>query len=251
MAAGPVIFSPALPSELLAYIIQHQTHPTTLIICYSRAEFLAHLISDVQNTTRRILYPETDPSDPSRPTDSRPNVNALLASPLYQVAIARHIRMVFVPTVSHLRAYLSVFTNDDSKVPPPPASTSARTKRQPLLLVYGFLNLHRDTSEWSAQGISSTAASHVDAATRAGFRAVIVDYPRRPSRQSDGNGDEAEDDDGGEVSEAEDSLLSAEVTVLSASARRAGVDLDDAAWTGRKVTVGRVLGRWFRYARLG
>ncbi|KUI68697.1 hypothetical protein VM1G_03820 [Cytospora mali] len=251
MAAGPVILSPALPSELLAYIIQHQTYPTTLIICSSRAEFLAHLISDVQDTTRRILHPGTDLNDPSRATDSRPNANALLASPLYQVAIARHIRMVFVPTVSHLRAYLSAFTNDDSKVPPPPASTSARTKRQSLLLVYGFLNLHCDTSEWSAQGISSTAASLVEAATRAGFRAVIVDHPRRPPRQNDGDGDEAEDGDGDKVTEAEDSLLSAEVTVLSSSARRAGADLDDAAWTGRKVTVGRVLGRWFRYGERG
>lgn len=229
MASSPVILSPALPSELLTYIIQQETHPTTLIICSTRADFLNHLLSDVQDTTRRPLQPGTDKPD------------ALLASPLYQVAIARHIRMAFVPTVSHLRAYLSVFSSKDSRIPPPPATpASAYAKRRPLLLVYGFLGLHRDTSEWSAQGISSTAASLVEAARRVGYRAVVVDHPRPPG-QGDGG------DDGVGAAGAGESLLSQEVTVLSASARRAGVDLDDAAWTGRKVTVGRVLARWFRY----
>lgn len=231
---APIILSPALPSELLTYIIQQEAYPTTLIICSSRAEFLTHLISDVHDTTRRPPRPETDR-------------NALISSPLYQVAIARHIRMVFVPTVSHLRAYLSVFTNEDSKVPPPPDLPSAHTKRQPLLLVYGFLNLHRDTSEWSAQGISSTAASFVEAARRTGFRAVLVDFARRPPGQSEGDRYGEEGGVGNSLPGTEEPLLSEEVTVLSASAWKAGADLDDAAWTGRKVTLGRVLGRWFRY----
>lgn len=236
MAAAPIILSPALPSDLLTYIIQQETYPTTLVICSSRAEFLTHLISDVQDKTRRSVQRESDPS-------------ALISSPLYQVAIARHIRMVFVPTVSHLRAYLSVFTTEDSKVPPPPTLPSAHAKRQPLLLVYGLLNLHRDTSEWSAQGISNTAAGLVEAARRTRFQAVLVDHPRRPSRQSEGERDGAGDGGGDDAAGAEESLLSEEVTVLSASARRAGADLDDAAWTGRKVTVGRVLSRWFRHGK--
>ncbi|ROW14084.1 hypothetical protein VPNG_04108 [Cytospora leucostoma] len=236
MALTPVVLSPALPSELLTYIIQQETHPTTLIICSSRTEFLAQLVLDMQDTTMGQLQ-----------DDNRREV--LLSSPLYQVAIARHIRMVFVPTVSHLRAYLSVFTHEDSKVPPPPTHTPAQNKRQQkLLLVYGLLNLHRDTSEWSAQGISSTAATLVEAARKTGFRAVVVDPPR-PPRQSEEGRDEAEDRGGNEVPEADGSLLSDEVPVLSASTRRAGADLDDAAWTGRKVALGRVLGRWFRFNR--
>lgn len=235
MALTPVILSPALPSELLTYIIQQETHPTTLMICSSRADFLAQIVSDMRDTTAGQLQ-----------DDSRREV--LLSSPLYQVAIARHIRMVFVPTVSHLRAYLSVFTHEDSKVPPPPAHTAAQSKRQPLLLVYGLLGLHRDTSEWSAQGIGSTAATLVEAARRTGFRAVVVDPPRPPRQVEEGSG-EAEDRGGNEVPKADGSLLSDEVPVMSASTRRAGADLDDAAWTGRKVALGRVLGRWFRYKR--
>lgn len=107
--------------------------------------------------------------------------------------------------------------------------------------------MHRDTSEWSAQGISSTAAGLVEAARRSGFQAAVMDHPRQPSWQSEGGGEGAEHVGGDKVAVDERSLLLEEVTVLSASARKAGVDLDDAAWTGRKVTVGRVLGRWFRY----
>lgn len=42
-------------------------------------------------------------------------------------------------------------------------------------------------------------------------------------------------------------ILAEEMPVLRASVIRAGGDFDDAALTGRKVTVGRALGRWFRY----
>lgn len=240
MASTPVILSPALPSGLLTYIIQQETYPTTLIICSSRADFLDYLISDVQDTTRRPVKSGTEPRDVSSTADSRPH--ALLTAPLYQVAVARHIRMAFVPTVSHLRAYLSVFTSKDSNILPPPTTLpSSSTKKQSLLLVYGFLNLHRDTSEWSAQGISSTAASLVEAARKTGFRAVVVDHPQ-PSGQSADGGDD-------ETAEAGVSLLLEEVSVLSASTRRTGADLDDSAWTGRKVTVGRVLARWFRHEK--
>lgn len=238
MPLTPLILSPALPSELLTYIIRRHEYPTTLIVCSSQAEFLESLIADAQKS-----LPVAADGSPV------PGLSSLLSSPLYQVAIARHIRMIFVPTVSHLRACLAVFTTKDSKVPPPPpATTSVRARTRPLLLVYGFLALHRDTSEWSAQGISSTATGLVEAARRVGFRAVVVDSPRPATQAEDGpSAQGAVDDDGSVGSKAEQPILSEEVPVLSASARRTGADLDDADWTGRTVTLARVLGRWFRY----
>lgn len=232
MSPPPLILSPALPSELLTYIVQYESHPTTLLICWPRAEFLSSLISDVQDSI----------SAPSDALAHAPRAaSTLLASPLYQVATARHIRMVFIPTVSHLRAYLSVFSPSDSKIPPPPNEDSVKGERRPLLLVYGFLGLHRDTSEWSAQGISATAAGLVEAARKNGFGAVMVDDPRVVAREVDGIDGEG---NGGVIDWA---MLEEEVPLLSASVVRAGGDFEDAAWTGRKVSVGRVLGRWFRY----
>lgn len=238
MPLTPLILSPALPSELLTYIVRYHEYPTTLIVCSSQAEFLDSLLADAQKS----LSTAADGSHV-------PGLSSLLSSPVYQVAIARHIRMIFVPTVSHLRACLSVFTTKDSKVPPPPPVTNSRQARtRPLLLVFSFLALHRDTSEWSAQGISSTATTLVEAARRVGFRAVMVDSPRlvmQTGEDADAQG--AGDDDGPVGDDTQQTILSEEVPVLSASARRAGTDLDDADWTGRTVTLARVLGRWFRY----
>lgn len=241
MSQTPLILSPALPSELLTYIVQHETHPTTLIICSTRTEFISSLSHLVQDSAASSETPNTFPASIT-----------LLAAPLYQVAVARHIRIAFVPTVSHLRAFLSVFSPADSKIPPPPNLTGeARVGKQPRLLVYGLLGLHRDTSEWSAQGIGATAATLVEAARRSGFGAVLVDVPRVDVQDDEGDGSQSLDDgDHVGVSDgnvAEESMLAEEVPVLSASVVRAGGDLDDTAWTSRKVTLARVLGRWFRY----
>ncbi|KAJ4387133.1 hypothetical protein N0V93_007722 [Gnomoniopsis smithogilvyi] len=232
MTPSPLILSPALPSELLAYIIQYESHPTTLLMCCSRAEFVSDLVSDVQKSRP---HPVENKGSPSLAAST------LLSSPLYQVAIARHIRVVFIPTVSHLRAYLSVFSPADSKIPPPPNDFPSTDERLPLLLVYGFLGLHRDTSEWSAQGISATAAGFVEAARKNRFKAVVVDPPL--------GSDMGEDEAVGEraSSTAECVMFEEEMPVLSASVVRVGVDFEDAAWTGRRVSVDRVLGRWFQY----
>lgn len=243
MPSVPLVLSPALPSELLSYIIQHETYPTTLIICSSRAEFLSSLVTDIRGPGACQEDSEAPASIP--PTRIPHSVaSPLLSAPLYQIAIARHLHIVFVPTVSHLRAYLSVFSLADSKVPPPPTTTlSADAKKQPLLLVYGFLSLHRDTSEWSAQGLSSTAAALVEAARSSGLRAVAVDPPESSVCEQD-NGEGVRKSGGAKRT---NELLSVEVPVLGASVTRAGRDFDDAAWAGRKVALRRVLGRWFRY----
>lgn len=245
MPPTPLILSPALPSELLTYIIQHTSHPTTLLICSPRADFLASLLADAQ-TSLDPQHPQSPDAHHGAHDQHQPPASSLRAAPLYQVAVARHIRILFIPTVSHLRAYLAVFNPADSKIPPPPppplssnVEANGRTQQQllPLLLVYGFLGLHRHTSEWSAQGIGATAAGVVEAARRCGFRAVVVDAPRAGSEDGLGEGDGRGD-----------TLLGEEVPLLSVSVLRAGGDaLDDAAWTGRRVPLSRVLGRWFRY----
>ncbi|KAF3767102.1 hypothetical protein M406DRAFT_355468 [Cryphonectria parasitica EP155] len=243
MAATPLFLSPALPSELLAWVTRNESYPTTLIICSSRAEFLSSLIQDVRSADTSTGTDDPETSDLQ---------HLLLSSPLYQVAVARHIRLIFTPTVSHLRACLSVFDPADSKAPPPPPAASVYSvppsraaQRLPLLLVYGFLRQHRDTSEWSAQGINATAAVLVEAGRRCGFRALLVDAPTEMA----GDGPETEEGDMHEGAGAGSgqSVLDEEVPVLSPSTVRAGGDRDDAVWTGRKVALGRVLGRWFRY----
>lgn len=261
-SASPVFLFPALPSDLIHYIIHHCTYPTTLIICSSRAEFLSTLTQDV-------LLSSSSPSSPSSPsyhvaknqTDEKtgqdqnqkqqqqsnhpPHLDSPLLQPppLYQLAVTRHIRTVFLPTVSHLCAFLSVFsttaTTRHSKISVPPVTVTSSSSSPPLLLVYGFLALHRDTSEWSVQGLSTTSAVLVEAAKRTGLKAVVVE-PRLLQTL-------AKEED--EETEEGERMLAEKVPILSGSVRRATAGLGTTGWTGRTVDVRTVLRRWFRFRK--
>ncbi|POR35347.1 Uncharacterized protein TPAR_04467 [Tolypocladium paradoxum] len=209
----PIVLSPATPCELLTYILSYHTHPTTLLISWPRQQFLDALVQDI-----RQQLPQPSSRDDDHPSPNHP----LLKATLMQVAVSRHIRIAFIPTVTHLRAYLATFSAAESPIPPPPNLTPS--DRAPLLLVYGFLELHRDGSEWSAQGLNTSAAGFVESAARNGFRAASVE-PRR--------------------TDADDELrkaLAENVPVLSGSTRR-----DDGSWSGRTVPIQRVLARWFEF----
>jgi len=273
--SSPLFLSPALPTELLWHIIHTCSFPSTLIICSSRVEFLsatARQIRQEQQHQHQHQHQHQQRASVSRargteheeiaeggqekvagdgpreqgkegeeeerlegqgqqprPSDTTADARAtqLLAAPLYQVAVSRHIRVVFVPTVSHLRALLSVFSVADSKVgaPPPSADRISASPKTPLLLIYGFLELHRSTSEWSVQGISNTAAVLVETAKRVAFQAAVIEPPSELDM---------------------DGLWTEKVPVLSGSASRIRPGFEGSGWTGRTVTVRRILGRWFR-----
>ncbi|OIW28603.1 hypothetical protein CONLIGDRAFT_632878 [Coniochaeta ligniaria NRRL 30616] len=266
MSTAPVFLSPATPSELAIYVSSQCVHPTTLVICTTQQEFDFALNEDISREMRQHNpgYPQDqddeqqepdhdDAREPSAAIDEdldmsvmpelpdRPPawISPLLQHSIHRVAIAKHIRVVFVPSVSHLRAWLTVFPPaDPNAVEPPPASAAntfaRKTETVPLLLLYGFLDLHRDTSEWSAQGLSSSAATLVEAAHQAGLRSVVVE-PRM---------------DWDEQVRDSEAVLGEEMPMLSGAERRAaGRDQDEGGggWIGRTVPVRRVLSRWFRF----
>ena len=100
----------------------------------------------------------------------------------------------------------------------------------PLLAIWNLASLHRSTVEHSAQGLSRTLASAVEAAYSAGQRLVLADSPIMEMV-----------DLGGEVHEAQSDPWQEQVPLLSGSARVAG---GGRVLAGRTVEVGRVLGRW-------
>ncbi|KAH8911115.1 hypothetical protein BR93DRAFT_320512 [Coniochaeta sp. PMI_546] len=266
MSIAPVFLSPATPSELAIYVSSQCVHPTTLVICTTQQEFDVALSEDISREMRLYNpgYPQAQEDEqqerdshsargpdaavdedldmsvmPEIPDEPPAWISPLLQHSIHRVAIAKHIRVVYVPSVSHLRAWLTVFPPPDPKtVEAPPAaaaSTFARkTETAPLLLLYGFLDLHRDTSEWSAQGLSNSAATLVEAARQATLRAVIVE-PRL---------------DWDEQVRNSEAVLGEEMPMLSGAERRAAVrDQDEAGsgWIGRTVSVRRVLSRWFGF----
>ncbi|KAI1656755.1 hypothetical protein F4813DRAFT_124836 [Daldinia decipiens] len=242
MSSAPfLLLSPALPSELLTYILTHHVHPTTLIICSSRLEFLASLSDHVLPETANPdgVAPDEHPAETST-SATTPEIqdvkqeqtrqqHRLLSSPLYQVATSRHIRVVYIPTVTHLRAYLTVFSPDDSKVPVPPAGFNSSGTYTPCIILYGFLEMHRDTSEWSAQGLGNSTSALVELGYRLSWQTIVIE-PRKHSS----------------AFPFEDSLRE-NVPFLSGGGRRLGPDAEAGGWTGRTVEVGRVMKRWFDF----
>lgn len=220
----PLFQAPATPTELLSYLVTLQSYPTTLLVCCPREAFQDALLHHVAS----VLTLESNPDEERTDTDSaaqrhRRVVEALVSAPLYQTAVAKHIRVLFMPTISHLRAYLSVFEPADSKVQPPPNhAPSDDGSRIPLLMVYGFLDAHRDTSEWNARGLSLSASILVEAGRAASYRPVII---------------EPKGDDGHPDAET---LLSEAVPLLGRNITTQG------AWSGRTIEIRRILGRWFQ-----
>ncbi|RYP06775.1 hypothetical protein DL764_002972 [Monosporascus ibericus] len=237
MSPSCTLLSPARPSELLSYVLDHHVHPTTLIICSPRSDFLSffteefgcHCVASNSGLDEGEGEPPAEEEQEQAKSGDRIR-RRLLSSPLYQVAVSRHIRTVYIPTATHLRAYLSVFSPGDSMVPPPPARFAAKLTMRPHLVLYGFLDLHRDTSEWSAQGLGNSAAALVELGHRLAWDVAVIE-PRRP-------------DSGGGLLEE---ILSEPVPILSNGGRRFGIDSEQGGWSGRRVQVGRVLMRWFRF----
>lgn len=225
----PLVLSPALPTELLHYVVHCHVYPTTLIICTSKADFLDGLIDHVHHAHPSASgTPESGAGEPDAGLRRHP-----LRDPpsLHQLAVSRHIRTVYVPTVTHLHAYLSIFSPEQSKVAAPPDSFSSTAQEPPHLILYGAVELHRHTSEWSAQGLNHTAAAVADTGHRLGWRVALVE-PR-----------------GHEPERAFEGLLTERLPIVGGGTRRRGFDSDEGGWSGRTVEVGRILSRWFQFQR--
>lgn len=191
--ARPVLLPHASPAHLLSQLLHHHRHPTTVIVCCAKQDFINSLVSEAHH-------------DPS-------SADQILAKTLSNVATSRHLRIAFAPTVAHLRAYVSAL-DSQLDAPPNPNLFSERLKTPPLLLAYGFVDVHRDGGEWSAQGTALSASLLIDAALRNGLRAAIAE-------PVEGSYDEV-------------------IPLLSGAMQKV-----DGSWSGRTATVRRALSRWF------
>ncbi|KAI1767290.1 hypothetical protein GGR53DRAFT_137658 [Hypoxylon sp. FL1150] len=230
-----LFLSSALPSELLTYILNHDTYPTTLIICSTRADFISSLVNDAGGETALKNSPAEDSTEAPDPEDGKLEKEAMRqrfqSSPLYQIATSRHIRVAYIPTVTHLRAYLSVFSPEESPTLAPPANYKSSRVECPRIILFGFLDLHRDTSEWSAQGLGNSLSTLVELAYRLSWEAAIIEPRNRNS------------------SSAFEDVLKEHVPFLSGGGRRPNLDSGEGGWLGRTVEMGRVMKRWFRFER--
>ncbi|KAF8420399.1 hypothetical protein EV426DRAFT_612212 [Tirmania nivea] len=136
----------------------HNTTKTFLLICSSRNAFL-----------HTLLDPSSD------------HLNSHLTTPFSTLAASVYIKIVFTPTIQHLRAYLSSLPSRGSSRCPPV-----------LLAIWGLVEVHAETTEYSAQGIGRTVASVVAAGVRTGMR-IIVGGVKSGGREGFGDGEGMEE----------------------------------------------------------
>ena len=221
MGSPVVVVPPVCPVALLAHVLEHYAHPTTLVVCSTSTDFVQRCVDD------------DDGGD-----------SVLHTASLLQVAVARHIRVAFVPTVAHLRGFLAALDLAASRVPAPPAAdllVSSGGAPPPVrrgdhaLSVYDVLQLHWDTSEWSSQGLSASAAVLVEAGWRTGLDVMVVDGG---SGHVGGPGTEAGS------TNTTTTVLDEKTPVLSSGPRR---QLQRAGYPLRTERVKAVLARWFSF----
>ncbi|PKY03668.1 hypothetical protein P168DRAFT_327724 [Aspergillus campestris IBT 28561] len=198
-------------TEFLQYILDTTTEPVSLIICSTRDSFLVNLAFTIQ----------TQPKHTS-------NGQELLKDTIGLLANSTRAKLIFCPTLEHLRAYIGVLrpTSDGNAQ----HGTTAGQNKRPLVAILNCLALHLPTSEFSAQGLSRTLAAAVEVTSRNGMDLVLCEC-RDAANPADPMRGEA--------------LWFAQVPLLNSAVRTGG---DDAAGGGLSVPVKRIAQRWFEFS---
>ncbi|KAF9894665.1 hypothetical protein FE257_006553 [Aspergillus nanangensis] len=188
----------------LQSILDSDAPSISLIVCSTRDSFLHKIHATAQAQT----------SSPA-------NGHQLFTPPIGLLAQASRIKLIFCPTLEHLRAYLTVLraaTNDAAE-----DTTLEQAQQRPLLAILDLLALHVPTSEFSAQGLSRTLASAVEGSAREGMDLVLCEC-RDATDPADGDSGEA--------------LWYVQVPLLNSSSGR---------MSGQTVPVKRIVERWFEF----
>lgn len=266
----PSVIHPIEVADFFYFILEHHFAPSTLIVCSNQASFLQRLSASIEYQSRKRRGTGNDDGPPSssvetqRPADlftERPFTleHPLLVSTLHQLSRTTTLKLAFCPSLESLRAYLCVYSLDETlasdNLTPSENATyilGGRTvHRQPLLALLNPINLHRNSSNFSAQGLSRTLASAVEAAHRSGQRLILAECPspvhipstERVSTTTDDDRKIEEAEEAEERYQAEDPLEQ-QVAILNVTTRTFGAG--ERGWAGRTVKVRRIVERWCR-----
>ncbi|KAI4227157.1 MAG: hypothetical protein LQ349_006765 [Xanthoria aureola] len=213
--------------EFIDYILRPHEHPSTVVVCSSREAFLDRL----------SLSLHTETADSSTHIDGTEQSSPPLLIPtIHQLATSKTVSMAFASSLPHLRAYLASYLPlrsplDDSALLPPPGQQS------PLLAVYGLINLHRATTEYSVQGLSRSLAVAVEAADAWSMRLALVEASEDWESSNLESGPEA-------AAVTANDPWKEQVPLLSSSV----LPSDERLRTGRTVEVRAVIAKWCSFS---
>ena len=217
--AKPIAVQVRGVQELINRIIQHQSIHKTLLICSSREEFHREMLAATSSIS------DEGETMTDRGEDSQ---NRLLIPTLHLIATTAKVKLIFAPTLAHLRAYLSVHQLSQTQQA---TITHKQTSSQvPVLAIWGLVCLHRSTTEHSAQGLSRTLSAAAEVACHASQRLILVES-RIPEIYEGGESAE-------EIVHCPWKEL---IPLLSGSVRISG---DQRTFAGRRIEVGDVMAKW-------
>lgn len=215
-------FHHSVPAFLEEYTFHNDAPRALLLICSTRDQFLKRLLVALQTATTT-----------TQPDDEHSQNPKLLSKSIGLLSKSNKTKLVFCPTLESLRAYLSsvhITADDGPGEATVPGAFERKHGRRPVLAVLDLLGLHCLTAEYSAQGLSRTLASVVEAAAREGADVELCEcldavHPAGVERGED--------------------LWRAKLPLLSDSVRAVNHD----AQRGHCVPLGRVVRRWFELGR--
>ncbi|EKV10335.1 hypothetical protein Pdw03_8140 [Penicillium digitatum] len=198
-------------SDLLQQLLEGNSD-THLIVCATKAEFLVQLTAAIRS---QCAGPDTAAS------------HGLLTKTIGLLARSSKIRLAFCSSLESVRAYLAILGPAVGVV----SETGSLPHDRQLLAVLDMMALHVTTSEFSAQGLSRTLASAVEASARAGTDLRLYECINALDPSSAVRGSK---------------LWDTNVPLLNGSVRMRS---DQSSWGGRGVTVRRVAERWFEFGQ--
>lgn len=210
-------------TEVLESLVNHGSpQGTTLVICSTRNAFLRQIAPTLlAPQAQEIPASQESLDEDEEPQDLLPH--RFLIPTLGLLAATRAVKIAFCPTVKSLRAWLSTYIVSTG------TSFAHDIDARRTLIVLDLVLLHRDTSEFSVQGLSRTLACAVEVAARNGMDLQLV---------------ECKDFHDVHDSPRGYALWAAQVPLLSGSVRLGG---DGVNWAGRAISIRTVASRWFRF----
>ena len=222
----PIAILPENPIDLLQWLLRNCDAPTTLVICSDRDSFLDYLSTFVEATRD----PETGEIAPC----------SLLTPRIHLISSSQKIKILFTPSLAHLRAYLcavAVESSNESINTEDSLGVGKAKKKARFLVIWGLAAIHRSTLEHSAQGLSRTMAAAVEAADGLRRRLLLAET-HAPDLLLEEEGD----------SGRQASAWREQIPLLSGSVRFGG---EHRGWGVKTIEVGAVVEKWCRFASLG
>ncbi|KIV87562.1 hypothetical protein PV11_03099 [Exophiala sideris] len=203
--------------------------PTDLIVCSSREAFLIEVVSILERHHGEHTVSTADPAregvDQTGQATSSSRSHVLSSPSLYLLNASQYCRLVFCPSITVLRGYLSGYVST-SAMPVQPTSRVGPEGRQ--LIILNLLRLHHGSSEFTLQGLSQTLATAVSAAHRTHRCLQLVECKDTTDLFNPNSGP---------------ALWHAQVPLLSGSIK---IGESGASWGRRTISTSKIASRWFK-----